>query len=164
VSVDPHLVQESSPHASSGPAAIPFVGCDPQIVGTGWHELETTAQFPVRRVWLSSGRVENASTTAAVLTHVSRRNDGFTIQGRTTGAAVVLAGETYSTDWNAQINGRSAGRPLSLDTQTAWQLTDGGRFQIRGSLGPEWEYRIALIITALGLILCFVLLARGRVR
>ena len=142
-------------------------GCSPLTLGPGWHTLRTRRQPGLRRVWLSTGTTA-APAPAPPPSHATRltalgRAD-FEVRATTSGPAAIISGQSFDDGWNATLDGRDAGRATSLDTQAAWDAGRAGRHRLVGRQDEQGPYRVALVVTTAGLLLCLFLVIRRRFR
>jgi hypothetical protein len=130
------------------------------------HEVRTRRRPSVRRLWLSAGdqRAPAASSRRDAARLVSLGRADFDIDATTAGPAAIVSGQSADDDWSATIDGHDAGGPVTLDTQAAWRVADAGRHDVEARQDLQGPYRIALLVTAVGVLLCLFLLVRGRFR
>jgi hypothetical protein len=143
-----------------------FVGCAPVDLSQGWHRIRTRQHPSVRRLWLSTGEQAPAPPfdrgDRATLTSLGRA--GFDIRATTNGPAAIVSGQSADDGWSATVDGHDAGASVTLDTQAAWGVTGAGTHRLEAQHDAQRGYRIALAVTAAGLLLCLFLLVRGRFR
>jgi hypothetical protein len=141
-----------------------FAGCGPITLRPGWHALGTRRAPAIRRVALATdGDTLRAPTPRPA--HARLRSLGradFAIDATTSGAAAIVSGQSADDGWAATVDGRDAGTPLALDTQAAWPIRHAGTHHLDAHQDGQGPYRIALVVTALGLVLCGWLVVRGR--
>jgi hypothetical protein len=143
-----------------------FEGCEPVELDSGWHTLRTGSKPTIRRVWLSTGAsattAARGGTDTASLSSLGRAQ--FEIEARTNGPAAIVSGQSADDGWSATIDGRDVGAPIPLDTQAAWRVSRAGDHRLDAHQTSQDAYRIALVITGIGLLLCGWLVVRGRFR
>lgn len=142
-----------------------FAGCAPVELIEGWHRVDTRPRPSIRRVWLSAGEIPPAASAgrdAATLTGLGRAD--FDIDATTAGPAAIVSGQSGDDGWSATIDGRDAGAPVTLDTQASWHVSRAGTHRLDAHQDAQGPYRVALAVTGIGLLLCIVLLVRGRFR
>ena len=142
-----------------------FVGCAPLELAVGWHTLRTEHEPAVRRIWLSSGAPAGGSARSgddATLASLGRAS--FDIDATTQGPATIVTGQSADDHWAATIDGRDAGAARSLDTQAAWRVAAAGRHHLDAHQDQQGLYLVALAVTGIGVLLCLVLVVRGRFR
>ena len=143
-----------------------FVGCEPITLDEGVHTLDTRREPPIRRVWVETAddaSAEPASDGDAAARLVERGRADVEVDVRTEEPAVVITGQSSDDGWSASVDGEDAGTQTSLDAQAAWTV-DAGEHTLRAEQAAQGVYRVALVVTALGLLLCVVLVVRGRLR
>jgi hypothetical protein len=74
----------------------------------------------------------------------------------TTGVQVTT-GQSYDPGWVATVDGRSLGSAQPLDTLSGWQVEAPGPHEIVMRYTPQHRFRLALLLTALTLLLCVLL-------
>jgi arabinofuranan 3-O-arabinosyltransferase len=140
-------------------------GCSPLTLGPGWHTLRTRRQPGLRRVWLStepSTAPSPAPSDATRLTSLGRAD--FDVRATTRSPGTIISGQSFDDGWSATLDGRDAGGATSLDTQAAWDVGRAGRHHLVGHQDEQGPYRVALVVTVAGLLLCVFLVIRGRLR
>jgi arabinofuranan 3-O-arabinosyltransferase len=142
-----------------------FAGCAPLELSGGWHSLRTSRRPAVRRVWISSpGRATTSAPTHEAASLRALGRSSFGIDATTDGPAAIVSGQSADDGWSATIDGADAGPARSLDGQAAWLVQKSGAHRLTATQDPQTVYRIALVITAVGLLLCLGLVVRGRFR
>jgi arabinofuranan 3-O-arabinosyltransferase len=153
----------------AGTTAGELVGCAPVTLDDGWHRVSTNRRSAVRRLWLSSGRPNGVAPRGAApgatglgtITSLGRADLSAT--ARTSGPGLLVSGQSADDGWRATVDGHDAGAPVALDTQAAWPVRSGGEHRLDAHQS-QTAYRIALAISAGGLVLCGFLVVRGRFR
>jgi hypothetical protein len=164
----PVLVREqASPLGSAlqedAPASVHFIACDDLELSEGWHTLRTERDPSVRRVWLMTGEQPTDTDAGQRAELVDRGRADFEIVVDADEPTTVISGQSSDEGWDATIDGGDAGPQRSLDGQAAWRV-DAGEHRLEAQQRAQLPYQLALGVTALGLILCIVLLVRGRLR
>jgi arabinofuranan 3-O-arabinosyltransferase len=149
---------------ASDRTSVGFIACEPVELEPGWHRLDNALGVGVDTVLMATGpSTEPAIVDAA---HTLTRSGGdVSVRGDAGTRSSIVIGESYDSNWRGRIGRHDLGRPIALDTQTAWALPAEGRFTLTADFGPERVYMAALAVTALGIVLCLVLaLCPDRVR
>jgi hypothetical protein len=139
-----------------------FVGCEPLPLAEGRHTLRTTRDPSIRRVWLESGdRTPDPGVGTATIDDLGRSD--VTVDATLDEPGVIISGQSSDDGWDATIDGNDAGEQISLDGQAAWRV-DAGEHRLEAQQSSQVPYRVALVLTGLGLLLCVYLVIRGRLR
>ncbi len=143
--------------------AVPFEGCAPLELAAGAHGLRTTDAI-VDGVSLTTGEVAELPPTATPEVEVLERGGGH-LRLRVTAEDDVLVstGQSFDEGWRASADGEDLGPPLAVDTTSAWRL-GAGTHLVDLTYAPERSYRVALFVTAVGLVVCLALVLRPALR
>ncbi len=155
---EPVLVRATTPGGA-------IDGCSPLTLGPGWHTLATRRRSGLRRVWLATNPIvapTPPSNGTTRLTSLGRAD--FDVRSTTDAPAAIISGQSFDDGWSATLDGRDAGGAMSLDTQAAWEVGRAGAHHLVGHQDEQGPYRVALVVTAFGLLLCGFLVIRGRFR
>jgi SAM-dependent methyltransferase len=158
-----------------GQRALSVTACGrATTLGSGSHVLATAPGYVtgwnLDTLELRSGATSPATppTTTAAVTHVAWANNvslHATVGPQSTTSWLVL-GQSFSLGWNASINGHGLGKPALLDGGfTAWRLPASTKSAtVTISWTPQKTVDIALMISALGLLVVLLLIVIGRRR
>jgi arabinofuranan 3-O-arabinosyltransferase len=141
--------------ASSDP--VHFEACAPVEVAGGWHTIENTPGTQIDEVHLSAGQQAGSGAEPTPPRHSSSAHGSVSAALDAPAGSAVIIGQSFDSGWHADSNGRELAAPISLDTQTAFQVGRHGAREIAARFEPERLYRISLVIAGIGLVLCVAL-------
>ncbi len=139
-----------------------FESCGPLALDDGWHLLETPSPSPVSdlRIDTLPTSVEAAPTTTEDAQLLARSDDGMTARISGEGEAVIVTGQSWDPGWHASVNGVDLGPPYPVNGLTGWTTDLTGEAIVEFTFRPAQTFRIALLITGVGLVLCIGLILR----
>ncbi len=149
--------------------AVTVSTCDgsPIALGAGRHVLASVAGvatgIDVDRVVLSSGVPAPVAPDPTIAVQRSDDTRTATVGACPAGCWMIL-GEGYDKGWTAGTGGRSLGAPRQLAGGfNAWWLPPSGAARtVTMTWQPQTELDIALAASALGIVICLLLVWRGR--
>jgi uncharacterized membrane protein SirB2 len=129
--------------------------CDPIELTAGWHVLRSSNGLPLSRLVLTTPGLEpkQSQDHAAEIAWDSDTSAHISVNG---GDRVTL-GQGMSDDWSASVNGTSIGRPIELDTQTAWVIRAQGPATVDATFARQRTSDALLILSGMGLMGCTAL-------
>lgn len=144
-----------------------FEACDEVVLGPGAHRLDGRGDFVIDGVTLATDAVgprpaadapaSGDRSILAVDSHDGQRE--AEVAGG--GEGVYVSGDGYDPRWSASAGGADLGTPIMVDAQTAWILPPGDDpVAVEATFEPAGLFRWALVVTAVGLVVCLVLIVR----
>lgn len=163
VRADAPTIASTGPDPAEGPvASVGFVGCDRIALDSGVHDLDTGDDVLVRRVWLATDRPETGREGQIVDDRRGRASVDLAVT--VPAPAWLMAGFSSDPTWQGTVGEHDARPPVTLDAQAAWPIDQAGTVEFAARSSAQRVYLGALLVTLGGLVLCVVLVVRGRFR
>lgn len=148
--------------AGPGEEGTRWSGCADSSLKAGAHRIDQAPGFTLDSFSLVD--TQQASTvvpTRPVVKDVHNGASSKSMQVSSSGAFAVVLGQSYDTRWHASANGKDLGTPQVLDGYSVgWKIPAGGSYDISMRYTPQRFSDIALIISALVLLLAAALATR----
>ncbi|MDP8927602.1 MAG: DUF3367 domain-containing protein [Actinomycetota bacterium] len=142
---------------------VPYRGCLPVRLDSGWHRLDAGPDLVVETASLTTGRAPGGEELAGTRVQVLGRDpSGMRLRIHAPpGGAFLLTGRSYDRNWGASVNGVPFGPPRPLDAQAAW-VVPAGDHAVDVSYRPQRLYDLALVLTLSSVAVCLWLAIRRR--
>jgi arabinofuranan 3-O-arabinosyltransferase len=149
-------------------ASLNLSGCgnEPLLLSEGLHEMDAQGSLQPDDLVLAAGDEAPPSAPAPPTTVQELRDGGFDVH--VSGAEqpfYLVIGQNFSPRWKASIDGASLGAPILLDGYSAgWRVSSKGSFTVHVDYGPQRQYELTLLVSALALLAALGILAAAGLR
>jgi len=132
--------------------------CSDLVLEDGWHEVTSSLSAPLDELVLTALDGRNPITARAVPVDVIKHGNASiqvsVPEGRGT---QLVTGLSYDQAWQASGGTSPLGKPVELDTQTAWILDEPGSAEVEASYGPQRVITLLSLLSVLMLAVAVVL-------
>jgi hypothetical protein len=141
--------------------AVPFRGCAPVELGSGWQSFDSGTQVSASRVELATTGADATASSAPPRARVTVTTDDPTrvvavVRAPRPGATIVL-NRSFDDRWVASSDNHDLGAATSVDGQAAWKLPHAGVTKVEMRFRPQRTYAVAMVLTGVGVLVCTAL-------
>ena len=139
-------------------------GCDPVSLGAGEHQLRSAPGWTMDTLVLRDATGEDAIPgTAGPSIHVDRSSASeYRIRAESASEPYfVVVGQNVNAGWRATMDGTDLGPPVAVDGYAlGWRVSDLDPHEFTVSYAPQRPTHVALVVSAVALLLCLILVLR----
>lgn len=143
---------------------LPMVGCGQLALSGGWHDLGAGAALRFNTTELRAGSLPTTPRPPSTITTrvLERSASHVRLAVDAPRGSTILNGQSFDSGWRATVDGRDLGPARPYDAVSGWKLPKGGHVIVDLDYAPDHAYRLALLLTFVGLGLCCFLVLRRR--
>lgn len=132
-------------------------GCDPLLLPSGQHELQTIFGWRLNLARFSSGGTrapvaDDPAGRVVTITDRSATRVEMDVPASSIGARYLRLGEAFDERWSLTVDGRDAGPPILVDGYSTGWLIDAKPHHLVAVFGPQKAVQVSFVASAIGVV------------